>query len=412
MYMKITRIAVHTCLLICSAAFCKAQTDPIQPVLTNPRVLPSGVFAFTILGEAGSDYTVDFSTNVATWAAATNLFNSSSQLFVEILRPSNSPAGFIRVRRVFYVPTILTQPQSLTVDVGSNASFSVAANGSVPLAYQWRFNNTNIVGQTIATLNLYAVTTNNAGNYSVIVSNPGGVATSQVAVLTVIQPMLAPASINGLQISFDIQTGTLPFALSGYYRVSLAAANNQFVLVPYSSNVKPDLGTFTWTRTSPNSGSLQVMASVAGNVTATLTFLTSNSGTAHLADGTGTQDANFGIESISESQMVPASIQGKTVTVGVTGGSGLASSGVYRFVAAPGGNSYNIESISPNIMASSGTYLYSTINGFTATIGAVNFNPSVTLNSQLTFINTNAGTIVTTIISGGSGSQTGTFLVR
>src|SRR2546423_4926015 len=102
--MIITRIEVQTCLLILSAALCSAQPDPVQPVLTNPRVLADGTFAFTIQGEAGSDYTVDFSTNAAAWVAVTNLFNSDSQRPVDISGPPESLAGFIRVRRVFYPP--------------------------------------------------------------------------------------------------------------------------------------------------------------------------------------------------------------------------------------------------------------------------------------------------------------------
>src|ERR1019366_8014598 len=43
-------------------------------------------------------------------------------------------------------PSIVTQPQSQTVGVGSNVTFTVTASGTAPLSYQWRLNGTNIAG--------------------------------------------------------------------------------------------------------------------------------------------------------------------------------------------------------------------------------------------------------------------------
>ena len=38
---------------------------------------------------------------------------------------------------------IITQPTNQAVILGSTASFSVTANGTQPLSYQWHFNGTN-----------------------------------------------------------------------------------------------------------------------------------------------------------------------------------------------------------------------------------------------------------------------------
>jgi hypothetical protein len=70
-------------------------------------------------------------------------------------------------------PTITTQPVSQAVASGSNASFSVVATGS-GLTYQWYKNDAAISGATSSTLTLTAVTTLNAGNYSVKVTNASG----------------------------------------------------------------------------------------------------------------------------------------------------------------------------------------------------------------------------------------------
>lgn len=70
-------------------------------------------------------------------------------------------------------PTITTQPVSQAVASGSNATFTVVATGS-GLSYQWYKNDAAISGATSSTLTLSAVTSSNAGNYSVKVSNSSG----------------------------------------------------------------------------------------------------------------------------------------------------------------------------------------------------------------------------------------------
>jgi PKD repeat protein len=85
-------------------------------------------------------------------------------------------------------PTITAQPQSQTVIVGSNVTFSVSATGLPPLTYQWRFNTVNIPAATNSALTLTNVQFSQAGDYTVVVSNNGGSVTSAVATLTVIFP--------------------------------------------------------------------------------------------------------------------------------------------------------------------------------------------------------------------------------
>jgi hypothetical protein len=82
-------------------------------------------------------------------------------------------------------PSIVTQPQSQTAVAGSSATFAVAAGGTPPLGYQWRFNGTNIAGATATALVLANVQPAQAGSYSVRITNLYGSATSSNAVLTV-----------------------------------------------------------------------------------------------------------------------------------------------------------------------------------------------------------------------------------
>ncbi|HEX3626090.1 MAG TPA: choice-of-anchor tandem repeat GloVer-containing protein [Verrucomicrobiae bacterium] len=88
---------------------------------------------------------------------------------------------------------IVTNPASLTVTQGYNATFSVVAEGyPLPLSYQWYLDGLalsdagGISGSGSPTLNLTAVQPDQAGNYYVVVTNSFGSVTSSIAELTVI----------------------------------------------------------------------------------------------------------------------------------------------------------------------------------------------------------------------------------
>lgn len=86
-------------------------------------------------------------------------------------------------------PAITTQPQSQTAALGGAISLTVAATGSEPLAYQWFFKADRIESAADATLVLADLTSDAAGAYSVTVSNHLGSATSEPALLTIIDPL-------------------------------------------------------------------------------------------------------------------------------------------------------------------------------------------------------------------------------
>jgi hypothetical protein len=94
-------------------------------------------------------------------------------------------------------PTITAQPASVSVAAGAAASFSVAATGSAPLAYQWQRNGVDIAGATAATYTI-AVTalSDNGATLRVRVSNAGGSAISSSATLTVTGPALSAPTIT------------------------------------------------------------------------------------------------------------------------------------------------------------------------------------------------------------------------
>jgi uncharacterized delta-60 repeat protein len=112
-----------------------------------------------------------------------------------------TPAGVVTTLPLSApVPTITTQPSSVTITAGGNASFSVTATSSSPLTYQWQKDGTNISGATAATYSISAASTANAGSYTVVVTNFVGSVTSTAATLTVNSappPPPPPASGGG-----------------------------------------------------------------------------------------------------------------------------------------------------------------------------------------------------------------------
>ena len=82
-------------------------------------------------------------------------------------------------------PAILESPAAAAVCAGDSASFSVLANGSETLAYQWRKDGVDIAGATSDTLALNSLAVSDSGNYDVVVSNLCGSQTSAAGHLIV-----------------------------------------------------------------------------------------------------------------------------------------------------------------------------------------------------------------------------------
>ncbi len=83
-------------------------------------------------------------------------------------------------------PTITQQPSNTTVTVGQTATFTVVANGTGPLTYQWLKGTSNISNATSSSYTTRATTgADNGLQFKVVVSNAGGSATSNAATLTV-----------------------------------------------------------------------------------------------------------------------------------------------------------------------------------------------------------------------------------
>ena len=82
------------------------------------------------------------------------------------------------------VPMIVIPPESQTVMVGEPATFSIIANGTETLSYQWQKNGVDIPGEIYASYTIPGTTLqDNGSTYRVIVTNPAGSVISEDATL-------------------------------------------------------------------------------------------------------------------------------------------------------------------------------------------------------------------------------------
>jgi hypothetical protein len=113
-------------------------------------------------------------------------------------------------------PLILNNPVSQVVTAYQTATFTILTTGTPPFILQWRKEGTNlsnggrISGAASNVLTVANVQINDAGAYSVLVTNAYGTATSSSAVLTVsVEPLrFVPGSarISDGQFSFVLQS--------------------------------------------------------------------------------------------------------------------------------------------------------------------------------------------------------------
>lgn len=138
--------------------------------------------------------------------------------FVAVSNVAGSVTSSNAALVVYLPPAISAQPASVTTGLGLSATFSVAASGTPPLSYQWRFNGNNLPGATGASCSVSNLQAGDAGGYSVVVSNPYGTNSSSDAVLTVLDPFIvrspsAQVARVGGAAQFDVQAvGTQPLA--------------------------------------------------------------------------------------------------------------------------------------------------------------------------------------------------------
>ena len=115
---------------------------------------------------------------------------------------------------VIVPPSIISQPSDQSVPLGTTVSFSVTADGTAPLTYQWRFNGTDIPSANEATLLVLNAGNTEAGAYTVAATNGAGEATSNAAQLTVVNPIAIVEQPTSQTVKFG-DTATFSVSAQG-----------------------------------------------------------------------------------------------------------------------------------------------------------------------------------------------------
>jgi autotransporter-associated beta strand protein len=211
--------------------------NTMMAISKNGGVLTNDVAVVaSTLTEGGTLTLTNISTNALAAGDSFKLFNAATYVgaFTNYMLPAlannlawdTSRLALSGNLAVAAIPIITNQPQSLAVNPGSAASFTVGATGTGPLAYQWQKNGTNISG---ATTNLYSIAgaaVGDAADYTVVITNNFGSVTSAVAVLTVnIPPIFASAGFQG----------------SGSFSLSFTGVSGETCVLLGASNLEPPL---------------------------------------------------------------------------------------------------------------------------------------------------------------------------
>ncbi len=190
---------------------------------------------------------------------------TGSELDLSLTNNSRQTLSTVQV-----APVITNQPISLIVTQGNTAAFQVTAGGTSPLSYQWQLNGTPITGSNQPALVLANAQTNNAGSYTVRITNLVGAVTSLPATLTVRVPPTVtqqPQSRTNLAGS----TAVMSVAASGTLPLNYQWIFNSTNLLSQATNA-----TLTLTNVQKSqSGSYQVsIVNSAGAITSAVAVLT------------------------------------------------------------------------------------------------------------------------------------------
>ena len=273
-----------------------------QPQNQTAIVGSNANFSVTATGTAPLSYQWLFNGSSISSATASNYTRTSAQTndaggySVLVTNVAGAITSSVATLTVNVLPAISGQPQSQTVNVGSNATFTVLASGTLPLSYQWLFNGSIIPGATDSGYTRLNAQTNNAGGYSVLVTNVAGSATSDVAILTVTNPVPPPnitqqpasrAAVPGGSAQFDVSATGMNLAYQWQFNQSNISGATATSLI--NSNVSSaDFGDYQAIVSNDGGSVTSSIAQLTLAVNPTLTASVSNSGDVNLTFNTET----------------------------------------------------------------------------------------------------------------------------
>jgi hypothetical protein len=219
------------------------------------QVVPKGSPATFVVGATNGPLTYQWrrdstSINGATSSAYTipSVKDSDAGVYTVMVTGGGTVVSAPATLTVLTPPSIIEQPQSLTVDVGTDATFRVTATGNPAPSYLWRFNGSIIPNATNSFFTRVKVQLSHAGQYVVSVSNGAGTEDSFPATLTVIvpdRPTISQPEMVSNQFSFTFQAQS-DKRYEVQYKESLTSTN-WVASTTYTNRV----GTVAYTNTVP-----------------------------------------------------------------------------------------------------------------------------------------------------------------
>jgi hypothetical protein len=180
---------------------------------------------------------------------------------VIITNSAGSVTSAVATLTVWQSPVITAQPQSLTVAAGSNVTLAVTASGLAPLYYQWRKDGASIGGATASSLAFTPITPGDAADYSVVITNSVGAATSSIA--TVIVNCTVTLSTNSA--AFNASGGNGNVNLNTYSACGWSITNVPAWITLASASSGSGNATVTYTVSTNSSGSPRAATLGIGN---------------------------------------------------------------------------------------------------------------------------------------------------
>ncbi|HEY0257226.1 MAG TPA: hypothetical protein VGC39_07280 [Candidatus Methylacidiphilales bacterium] len=166
--------------------------------------------AQVVTGDSGGGDFI-YNASAGTWElAGINEAIASSSYFVQL---NSYVQAILDLTGLPASPVITSEPGGDSTYVSWPVSFSVGANGSSPLSYQWLKNGVAISGATDATYAIPSAALVDGGSYAVIVSNPYGSVSSTTVSLAV--AALALNSLPAQQIVMLGQGATYSISTNG-----------------------------------------------------------------------------------------------------------------------------------------------------------------------------------------------------
>jgi Abnormal spindle-like microcephaly-assoc'd, ASPM-SPD-2-Hydin/Immunoglobulin domain/Immunoglobulin I-set domain len=419
-----------------NAATLLVTTSPVAPSITtepaNQPIFASQTASFSVIANGTSPLSYQWRKNgtaisgaiSASYTTPAETTSDNGALFSVVVSNSagnvTSNNATLTVNPDPVAPSVTSQPASQTITAGQTATFSVTASGTTPLSYQWQKNGTAISGATSSSYTTPAETTSdNGAQFTAIVSNSAGTATSNTAVLTVNPAPVAPSIttqppsqtiVAGQTATFSVTaSGTAPLsyqwrkngaaiggATSSSYTTPVESTSDngaQFTVVVSNSvgSVTSNTATLTVNAATPGALTASTTSLAFGNVIVSSNSILgvnfTNSGSVNITVSSVTiSGAGFTVSGISNGQIITP---GQMVTLNATFAPAATGSvtGNATVVSNASNSPIAISLSGSGVLAHSATLNWtastSTVIGYNVYRGAVSGGPYVLVNSSL-----------------------------